>query len=268
MAVNANVSDGAKEIAEHAQQNKLQFPVLKDEKQVVADRFGASRTPEAVLLDAERMVRYHGRISDQFGFGYKRAAPTRSDLDVAIYEVLAGKEGAVPVAEVEGCEIARAAAPQGRRDRDVQQGCRPHPSKELPGSATGPGPGRGPMPLVTYDDTGPRGPALSAAWSRTAESPPWHADPHFGSFSNTRGLSVTEKQTLLDWIDQGCPAGESEGTAAGQGVHRGLAHRAARQGVHDAAGVQGAGHGRTARRRLPTLHCADQLRPGHVGASG
>jgi hypothetical protein len=38
--------------------------------------------------------------------------------------------------------------------------------------------------------------------------PPWHADPRFGKFTNTRGLSDAEKQTLLAWIDQGCAPGD------------------------------------------------------------
>src|SRR5207248_3011661 len=60
VAVNANVSDSAEEIAEHAKKHQLPFPVLKDDKQVVAGRFGAKHTPEAFLLDAGRTVRYRG----------------------------------------------------------------------------------------------------------------------------------------------------------------------------------------------------------------
>jgi hypothetical protein len=40
--------------------------------------------------------------------------------------------------------------------------------------------------------------------------PPWHADPHFGKFSNDRSLTSTEMDTLFTWIDQGCPRGEGE----------------------------------------------------------
>ena len=40
---------------------------------VVADQFGARRTPEAFLLDRTGAIRYQGRIDDQFGIGYKRA---------------------------------------------------------------------------------------------------------------------------------------------------------------------------------------------------
>jgi hypothetical protein len=43
---------------------------------------------------------------------------------------------------------------------------------------------------------------------REGRMPPWHADPKFGKFSNDHSLSKTERQTLLDWIAQGCPQGD------------------------------------------------------------
>jgi hypothetical protein len=62
------------------------------------------------------------------------------------------------------------------------------------------------MPLLSYED------ALS--WSEmirevVAEKrmPPWHADPKHGKFLNDRNLTKQERDTLLGWIDQGCPKG-------------------------------------------------------------
>ncbi len=42
----------------------------------------------------------------------------------------------------------------------------------------------------------------------TQRMPPWHADPHYGVFSNDRSLTLKEKRQLLSWIDAGCPRGE------------------------------------------------------------
>src|SRR5262245_16365223 len=112
VAVNANAQDDAAAVAAHAKKYDLPFPVLKDAQQSVADRLGARFTPEAVVLDADRKVRYRGRIDDQFGFGYKRPAPTAHELTDAIDAVLAGKPVPMPATEVEGCAIARAAQPR------------------------------------------------------------------------------------------------------------------------------------------------------------
>jgi hypothetical protein len=40
--------------------------------------------------------------------------------------------------------------------------------------------------------------------------PPWHADPRYGKFSNDRRLTSEERDTLLAWIDQGCPKGDDK----------------------------------------------------------
>lgn len=40
--------------------------------------------------------------------------------------------------------------------------------------------------------------------------PPWHADPHYGKFSNDRRLTEKERKTFLAWIDQGCPKGDDK----------------------------------------------------------
>ena len=64
-----------------------------------------------------------------------------------------------------------------------------------------------PMSLVTYEETRP--------WSRSIKSkvlagemPPWHADPAVGLFSNRRGLSDVERDTLVRWVDAGAPQGD------------------------------------------------------------
>jgi hypothetical protein len=63
-----------------------------------------------------------------------------------------------------------------------------------------------PMSLLTYKETRP--------WARsikekvvTKEMPPWHADPHFGQFSNDRRLSQTQIDTIAAWVDQGALEG-------------------------------------------------------------
>ncbi len=204
LAINANVQDTSARVAAHAKSNGLPFPVLKDESHVVADQFAAQRTPEVFLLDGERQVRYHGRIDDRFGIGYKRSQPTRHDLAVALEEVLAGKTVTQPAIPVAGCLIARAFQPKTSGSvtftrevaRILQNRCQ---ECHRPGQI-------GPMALLTYED--------ATAWSETIREviqenrmPPWHADPRHGKFSNDRRLDPAEREALLAWIEQGCPKG-------------------------------------------------------------
>ncbi len=205
LGVNSNCNDTPPRIAGHAKKYGLPFPVLRDPANVVADRFGAKRTPEAFLLDGSRKVVYHGRIDDQYGVGYKRTAPTRRDLAEAIDEVLAGKPVSQPFAKPAGCFIERVVAPKAdgsvtfSKDvsRVLQRNCQ---ECHRPGQVA-------PMPLLTYED--------AVAWSdsigevvRQKRMPPWLADPHFGKFLNDRSLADADRTTLLAWIDQGCPKGD------------------------------------------------------------
>jgi hypothetical protein len=43
---------------------------------------------------------------------------------------------------------------------------------------------------------------------RTRRMPPWHADPHYGSFEGDRSLTEAERRTLVRWVEAGAPRGE------------------------------------------------------------
>jgi hypothetical protein len=51
---------------------------------------------------------------------------------------------------------------------------------------------------------------------RTQRMPPWHADPHFGVFSNNRGLTPLQAKTLVHWIEAGSPRGNGTDPLLGQ----------------------------------------------------
>jgi peroxiredoxin len=107
LAINSNDQDSLADVVAHARERKVPFPVLKDSDHRAADALGARRTPEAFVLDAGLVIRYRGRIDDQYGYTYRRAAPTRTDLKDAIDELLAGKPVSRPESEVRGCVIGR-----------------------------------------------------------------------------------------------------------------------------------------------------------------
>ncbi|MFG0295756.1 MAG: redoxin domain-containing protein, partial [Maioricimonas sp. JB045] len=80
LAIDANRQDSLTDLQKYVNNHGLSIPVLKDSGNSVADRFGALRTIETYILDQKRVVRYHGRIDDQYGVGYSRSEPTRQDL--------------------------------------------------------------------------------------------------------------------------------------------------------------------------------------------
>ena len=62
--VNANRSEPASEVREHAKSVGFTFPVYKDANNVLADRFDAQVTPESYVIDSAGIIRYHGSIDD------------------------------------------------------------------------------------------------------------------------------------------------------------------------------------------------------------
>jgi hypothetical protein len=207
VAVNSNSHDAPERVAEHAQENRLPFPVLLDPGHRAADALQAERTPEAFVLDGKQEVRYRGRIDDQFGVGFQRPRPTRRDLAEALRQVLAGQAVSTPRTQAAGCLIGRSKKSQGAAPitytnqvaRLLQKRCL---ECHRPGRVA-------PFALTSYEK--------AQGWAEMIREvvtdgrmPPWHADPRYGQFSNDRRLAPAERETLLAWIDQGCPKGDDK----------------------------------------------------------
>lgn len=205
LAVNSNRQDSLAEMAEFARQYDLTFPLLKDSGNHVADLFAAQRTPEVVVLGPQREIRYRGRIDDQYDVGIQREAPTVHHLADALDAVLAGRDIEQPATTPVGCIIGRVREPDPDSSitwsnqivRIVQQHCQNcHREGEV-----------APFALDTYE--------AAVGWAEmigevVAEGrmPPWHADPHVGSFANDPRLSDEERRQIADWVAAGAPEGD------------------------------------------------------------
>ena len=103
VGINSNVSEPASEVKQHAAANGLNFTILKDAGNQVADRYDAQVTPEAYLLDASGKLVYHGRIDNSRNGN----SITSSELREAVEAVLAGKPVEKAEAKAFGCSIKR-----------------------------------------------------------------------------------------------------------------------------------------------------------------
>ncbi len=63
-----------------------------------------------------------------------------------------------------------------------------------------------PMSFLTYKSTRPFAKAIKEA-AAARRMPPWHADPHYGKFSNDKSMSQAEIDTLTAWADSGAKEG-------------------------------------------------------------
>ncbi len=193
------------EVAEHAKEHKFTLPVLHDADQQVAKQLQAKRTGEVFLLDAQRIVRYHGRVDDRYGYTYKRDEPRRNDLEIAITELLEDHKIAEPETAAKGCLLTWKDRPAAHSNvtysrevsRILQKRCAECHREGMVA----------PFALSNYDD--------AVEWSAMMKEvvlqrrmPPWHADPRYGDFSNNRRMPQEEVDQLIAWIDSNKPQGD------------------------------------------------------------
>lgn len=101
--IDSNKEETPQEIAGFANQHSFNFPILKDDRNEQADRFAASVTPEAYVIDARGVLRYHGQVDDSKDAG----AVTQHTLQDALAALLAGKTIAKTEVPAFGCSIKR-----------------------------------------------------------------------------------------------------------------------------------------------------------------
>jgi peroxiredoxin len=106
--------DSFGEMVKRAKQLGLTFPYAVDARSDIARAFGATRTPEAFLFDAEGHLVYHGTIDDN---ARKPEEVTERYLADALQAVVAGTE--VPMAQTKalGCTIKFHGAKADAKDK-------------------------------------------------------------------------------------------------------------------------------------------------------
>ena len=205
LGVNSNRQDTITEIASYARIHKIDFPILKDLNNKVADQIGAIRTPEAFVLDQEGTVRYHGRIDNQFGIGYVKKTASETYLQTALDELLAGKPVAQAETGVIGCFIGRVRAADATAkvtysnqvSRILNKRC---VSCHRPGEVA-------PFAMTTYEEVSGWADAIAEVVQQR-RMPPWLASPKYGHFANDRSMPEEEKQVLYQWAAAGAPEGD------------------------------------------------------------
>lgn len=103
LGINSNKAEYVDRIKEHAEDNGLTFPILKDEKNVIADMFEASVTPEVYVLNSDFETLYHGRLDNS----RNESEVVSKDLEIALHEIYTGSELSKKETKAFGCTIKR-----------------------------------------------------------------------------------------------------------------------------------------------------------------
>lgn len=106
-----DVNDGLEEMKIRAAYRGFNFPYLYDgDTQAVSRAYGPKATPHVFIFDAERKLRYEGRIDNNQRESLVKSRETRSAID----ELLAGKAVTVAHTGVFGCSTKWKAKSSGR----------------------------------------------------------------------------------------------------------------------------------------------------------
>ena len=196
--------DNAAAIAKKTKEYEIGFPVFKDTQLAATDALNATHTPHAFVLNGRSEVVYSGQIDDGYSQRLIRNKEvTQNYLKDAIEHMLAPKKALPAKNEPIGCHIVhdmkRGTSTEITYTKDVQailqnrcQGC------HRPGEV-------GPFSLMTYKQ------AVNWAddvkdFTKSRKMPPWKATGG-KDFDGDRRLSDNEIQTIVKWVDNGCPEG-------------------------------------------------------------
>jgi hypothetical protein len=205
LAVNVSAEDTILQIAAQAVRFEMEFPFVKDADFSCVDALGVKRTPEVVVLDEKRCIRYRGRIDDKHRVTGSRDAPTQQPLKDALEALLAGKEVPKKETSVDGCLITRPEPRPPAKNVTYAEHVAPILQKHCqgchhPGTAA-------PFSLLTYKDAKAHANVIAEVVA-DGRMPPWFAAPEHGKFVNKRGLTSAERDTVVDWVRAGKPLGD------------------------------------------------------------
>lgn len=204
LALNSADDDTLIAMATQAVKFDIDFPFGKDFDGACAKKLGVTRTPEVVVLDTEKTLRYRGRIDDQHRLNGARKDATSKDLKNALDAVLAGKNVEKAETEVDGCPIT---FPKARKAKDVTFAEHVAPILQKHCWQCHREGGSAPFSLTNHKQAAARADALAEV-VRDQRMPPWFASHDYGPFMNKRGLSDEEKSVLADWAKSGAAAGD------------------------------------------------------------
>lgn len=178
--------DNRKDIAEGLQRAKAELPVLMDESQMVAKSLGVETMGEVLVIDPDTLTMLH--------------RGTMASLTGALQEL--EEQGVISAnlgVKAVGAKIQYATFNQISYAKDIapilERNCVSchHDGAIAPWSMSSHAMVRGWSPMMREV-------------VMTRRMPPGQIDNHVGkSFQDIAGLTVTEKQKLIQWIDQGAP---------------------------------------------------------------
>ncbi len=105
LGIASNKTESADKIKTVAEERRVNYPILLDPDQSIANKFGAITTPHVFIVDKEGHLVYEGSVDDQ---GWKDDNPiTKSYARDAVEALLSGSPVPVSHTSTFGCSVKR-----------------------------------------------------------------------------------------------------------------------------------------------------------------
>jgi peroxiredoxin len=206
LLLNSNLQDKRDDVAAESKEFNVDFPILLDEAQLIGEQLGVVRTSEVFVIDPKgwKLV-YRGPMDDRLSYEKQRPA-SKHYLTDALDAVVAGKPVKVSKADGVGCLVNFPERYLKTTHAQISYSKQIAPMLVEKCTACHQTGGVAPWAMTKYDVVKGFAPMIREV-VRTQRMPPWHADPHYGEWQNTRGLSDDQRKLLVHWIEAGAPRG-------------------------------------------------------------
>ena len=206
LMLDSNLQDDRDSIAREATELGIDLPILVDGTQLVGEALGVTRTADAFVVDPKtwKLV-YRGPIDDRLSYGTERP-PSRHFLADALDALLAAKPVETAQAEAVGCIVNFPERDRREAHVKISYSERIAPLLIDRCVACHRDGGVAPWAMDSYRKIQGFAPMIREVL-RTQRMPPWHADPHYGTFVGQRSMGEDDVKTLVHWIEAGAPRG-------------------------------------------------------------
>ena len=193
LMLNPSLDASRANVEQETQRLGTSIPVLIDSLQLIGESLDATRSGEVLVINPK-----------DWTLAYRGAAAGAS---AAIDATLAGTSPKVTHQKAKGCKIKLPENDRTRAHAKISYEKTIAPmliDKCVTCHRQG---GIGPWQMSSYEIVRGFAPMIREVL-RTERMPPWHADPHYGVFSNDRSLTVEDTKALVHWIEAKAPRGK------------------------------------------------------------
>lgn len=208
--LNCNSQDDREETKKEAEEFNFAAPVLRDQVQLLADRYDIKITSEAIVLHpVTREILYRGPVNDRLDYEAQKNEAKETYLRDALDAILLGNAVRSKEEMTRGCTVTRLSKNPEEENLTYINEIAPILADHCI-RCHNPG-GIAPWAMTDYETV--------KGWSSMMKQvllskrmPPWNADIEVNSFLNTAHLADSNRRKIIRWIDNGLVRGEGKDT--------------------------------------------------------